>query len=760
MSCGRDSGVFASAWFWQWPIACLLVASSPLEAGPVFSIPTGAAALSFEKDGATYGVALRASNGSAVYRQPHPLAVEVVDSAGVATWRTAAYSSITNMGAGRYECAGAVTSPNGSVFEFVDTFHAHDQAGAFEIDRSVRVSAAKKDDAGFSTRFTLQRSAVGPLSDFDFFLPSVWYRTNAGVGPRALAPTLADIAYWVREDRLPLPLFMLRDRRDGVTLAVIHQRPDGGTFSGEDFSSRIIDARMQFASLGMENNSQPSVGLLFPGTEGEHSLIWGGSGPAKWAYRSHPVRLGFTQTYSLVARLTVEPDFPTAMTRTWAAGFNLFHPAIYECDLNRIYANAVAVLSRYWTSVNGVPGEPFRIPWPTGLITDQGDVNYDMGFVGMQLPNAAILIREGFNRTNAAVRAHGEQMASWWAEHALTASGCPRTWFDPRPQTWRNYPTYIRVACDGMIGLLWAWNQERKHGVSRPAWAEASTHFGDWLLSKQNGDGSIALAFNFASNEVADPALDNTSHMVRYLTELHLATGEVRYRHAALAAGDYIYTHCYQRFSYVGGTADNPNVPDKEAASMALRAFTALYDLTGDRRWLAAAVQTAEYYATWIYAWNIPMPADDPGTVYPRARSTTGLSPIATGNSGCDSYAATDAFEFYRLYLFTGDTNLLNTAELMLYNTKQPLDWDPAHPLAGYGDPGIFPESLSLAPPRGHGVHYYLPWQTANYLEPMIELRDTFGEYGIREIEQQSLARRQAANQRYGRQRGYGVESD
>ncbi len=243
--------------------------------------------------------------------------------------------------------------------------------------------------------------------------------------------------------------------------------------------------------------------------------------------------------------------------------------------------------------------------------------------------------------------------------------------------------------------------------------------------------------------------------MVRYLTELYLATGQFRYKQAALMAGNYIYTNIYRDFSYLGGTVDNPDIPDKEAASMALRAFTALYDLTKDSRWLTPAVQTAYYYATWIYSWNIPIPSGDSAVVYPLSRMTTGLSVIATSNNGCDSYAATDAFEVYRLYLFTGDTNLLNEARMMLYNTKQPLDWDPANPLSGYGDPGIFPESLSLVPPRGHGVGYYLPGQTANYLEPLVNLSDTFGSFSINLIEQQPLTLRQAANTVYSNNRGY-----
>ena len=617
------------------------------------------------------------------------------------------------------------------------------------------VTAAGGGDAGFSTKFTFQDTQVGAMTNYDFFVPSVWYRDNASVNQSALAHTNTDYYYWFREDRLPLPLFMLRQKLSGATLSVTHRNPNGSTFIGEDYLDQITDSRMQFAAIGMENNTQPAVGILFPGSEGERTLVEGGSQNKKWALRSHPVTLDFMQSYSLVARLGVTADYPSALQTTWNAAYTQFSPATYACDLSQVYSNGIKTLIRYWTNINSAPGQPFQVLWKTGLLATPDDDNYQMGFVGMQLPNAAILVREGFSTTNLLVRVRGEQSVEWWSTHCLTANGCPKTWYDPIPQTWRSYPTYLRVSCDGMIGMLWAWNQERQHGVSKANWIGACTNFGNWLISKQNADGSIARGFDYTSNLPVDGALNNTSHMIRYLVELYLATGQIRYQQAALKAGNYIYADTYQKYSYVGGTVDNPNITDKESASMALRAFNALYDLTRDRRWLDAATQTATFYATWIYSWPVPIPSGDASVVYPTGRLTTGLSQIATSNSGCDSYAATDAFEVYRLYLFTGDAQYLAEARMMLYNTKQPMNWDAAHPLSGYGDPGLFVESLTLAPQRGHGISYYLSWQTANYMEPLLNLKDTFGLFDLNSIEQQPSGERQARNNQFSLNRGY-----
>ena len=311
-----------------WPFALLAsAAAQAARAAASLVLASGPATLSVQPAGPGYGVVLQLTNGAASYQQTNPLAVEVVDATGLATWVSAPYATCQVLNGGAWQCAGTVQSSNGSLFSFTDLFQASDTNGGFEVDRTVTVTTAAAGDAGFSTRLAFQRAMTGAMTDFDFFMPAVWYRTNAGVNATALASTLTDDYYWCREDRLPLPLFMLRELDNGATLAVTHLHPNGATFTGEDYRARLIDGRMQFASLGMENRAQPLVGLRFPGTEGERTLIGGLSTNRNWAWRSHPVTAGFTQNYSLVVRLNLESDFPTALAHTWSAARRLFSPA-------------------------------------------------------------------------------------------------------------------------------------------------------------------------------------------------------------------------------------------------------------------------------------------------------------------------------------------------------------------------------------------------------------------------------------------------
>jgi hypothetical protein len=724
----------------------------------VYTIRSGESQLGVDSLGPhSYGVIIMQGDSTESYQKAAPMEINVVTANGEASWMDSGYQRIVVEG-NVINCSGTVVSPEGTSFRFSDAYRPYDDKGVFEVERQVQVSRAAAGDKGFSSRLAFHPGRESTVEDYDVFVPSIWYEHNAYVPANALAAEPGNGDYWFREDRLPLPLIMLRASADGTTFSLYHEDADGTTFSGESGLSRIIDGRMQFASMGMETDPRLLVGVLFPGSEGDHTGV--GGYREGWAYRSSPVTEGYIQHYKVLIGLNREPDFQSAMKDTWAEYFGASAPSLYDCDLNEVYQSQITVLDHYWKNINGAPGFPFRI-LINGAVQQENDYNYNMGFVGMQIPNAALLIREGLKSGNADLLAKGEQIASWWSDNMFDPSnGSIRTWYDPIPQTWRtSYPTYMRVVGDGLGGLLRAWSFEMTHGSDKASWLAACRKGADWLVSHQGADGSFPRSVHYPSDAVQDHEKTNTSHVIPFLVDLYKVTGGNNYRQAALAAGDFIYDNSYQPFRYVGGTPDNPNVPDKEAASMALRAFLALYDLNGDARWLAAAKQAVYYYQTWVYAWNVPFPQDDPENIYPEGRSMTGLSVIATANNGSDTYAAIDAFNFYRMYLYTGDEQLLKMAELLERNTKQALNWDPAHPVAGYG-PGMANEAINVTIPRGHGVGFYLPWQCHNYLEPMVRLKDVFGYFDIEAIQDKvSKTERASDNNRYAASRGLATSS-
>lgn len=250
-----------------------------------------------------------------------------------------------------------------------------------------------------------------------------------------------------------------------------------------------------------------------------------------------------------------------------------------------------------------------------------------------------------------------------------------------------------------------------------------------------------------------DEGKQNTTHPIRFLLCLAQATGEAGYRAAALRAAEWCYPNVHQAFTYVGGTPDNPDVIDREAGFLALEAFLALHDATGEKRWLEAAVQAGDFTETWVYSWDVPIPPDDPSATYPKGCTTTGFSLIATGHSGADLFLAGAAFSYYRLYLGTGDAHYADTAHRLLYDTKQAVD---VHGSLGYGHVGLCTEAISLAPPRGHGVNTWLPWLTYSMIEPIVRLQEAYGMTDAPTVSAADLKSLRATDQAFGRTMGLG----
>ena len=719
------------------------------------SITSGQSTLSINSSGSNqYGISLSVSAEATLYEQNTPLAVEVVSSNG-SNYYVGSYSNVQNLGNDTYRCTGTVSSPNGSVFAFTDDYKKNGNNGVFEVSRTVVVQNAGSGDTGFSTRLAFQRPTTSAMTDYDFFAPSIWYKDNAYVADNALATDYSDQMYWFREDRMPLPVFMLRQKSNGATFSVFHKNADGATFVGEDGLPRIIDGRMKFAAIGMQNNNQPLVGMIYPGSEGQRTGIWGMVPTQRTALRSHPVSQGFTQNYEMAFSLTDEADYPNALKNTWQKYYNMENPALYSVDLTDVFYAQIGILGQYWQSINGAAGVPFRIKLD-GTVASYLDYNFNMGFVGQQTGNASLLIREGINANNTTIRSKGEQMIDFWVNNAIMPSGIPRTWYDPHPQTWRNdYPTHMRVLGDGMSGILASWNYEKKAGLDKPQWLNACITVANWLSSVQNSDGSFYQQYDFNNGNVVNTSKNNTSNVIPFLVDLYLVTGIAEYRQMALEAGNFIFVDTYQNYKYAGGAADNPNITDKESASMALRAFLALYDMEKDSKWMDAARQTAFFYQTWVFAWEVPLPQNDPNMLFPKTREVTGLSQIATGNNGADTYAAIDAFNFYRMYLFTGDPQMLHFSKLLLQNTKQFMNWDVNDPVPGMAH-GFLGEAVNVLIPRGHGVEFFLPWQSYNILEPMILLWDVFqtGSYSIDAVEAMSQSTKNSRHLSYSDTRG------
>jgi hypothetical protein len=281
----------------------------------------------------------------------------------------------------------------------------------------------------------------------------------------------------------------------------------------------------------------------------------------------------------------------------------------------------------------------------------------------------------------------------------------PNNTRDPDPRI------YLRSLGDNFNGLTEAYLTERAKGRDHPQWLTWCEQYADWLLSQQDAKGGFPRTWKQGTGEVADPSPLSTYNVIPFLARLRQAAGDEKYLHAAIRAADFCWSSGQYEGIYVGGTIDNPNVIDKEAGTLSSEGYLVLYQITHDRQWLTRAEEAADYAETWIYGWNVPMPADedDAKLHWKRGVPTVGLQLIATGHSLVDELMAADAGTYFQLYLLTRDPHYLEVAKILLNDTKSMV----AIPgrLCDLPGPGWQQEHFSLAPERGYGLHRgWLPW--------------------------------------------------
>jgi hypothetical protein len=361
-----------------------------------------------------------------------------------------------------------------------------------------------------------------------------------------------------------------------------------------------------------------------------------------------------------------------------------------------------------------------------------------MGFVGKNLESAALLIQDSYEDDSERGELHRSEAIEVINTFAREVRPDPpngsgfnmKTGEPSQTNPSGNHITccsgrvYLREFTDDMRWVLNAYDWEKTRGRTHDNWLEWTTRFGDWLLKQQRPDGGIARDWIADSNVPYDTSYTSGYNAMAFLTRLSQITGRSEFLSAAESAGDFIWYNFHRNERFIGGTIDNPDILDKEAATLSLEGYLALYDETREPKWLERARAAADFAETWIYAWSVPMPEDENNEElhWKKGVSTIGLNRINSHSTAGDQWMAGDADEYARLYKYTGDEHYLKVARILLHSTKNML----ALPGRQFDllAPGWQQEHFRLTIGRGYGGHRNaFPWVQANHLTAIMTLK-------------------------------------
>lgn len=167
------------------------------------------------------------------------------------------------------------------------------------------------------------------------------------------------------------------------------------------------------------------------------------------------------------------------------------------------------------------------------------------------------------------------------------------------------------------------------------------------------------------------PVSTNEGFMIAPLAKASAQFENPRYLQAATKAAEhYMVRHLSMDEPYWGGTLD-ARCEDKEGAWAALQGFITMYDVTSDDRYLSAARHAADVVISYVYVWDVPLPA---GRLTDHNFKTRGWTTVSAQNMHLDVYGVLCAPALWRLGDITGNHDYHRLARLMIVACGQLID--------------------------------------------------------------------------------------
>ncbi len=627
---------------------------------------------------------------------------------------------------------------NASSVEFIFNDHWKINENILTLHRIVKVQGSHS--GGFLSSVELQTKQPFNRDSIGVFAPGMIYKgvkglTDSAIGGKDLYVKGKGIL-WIREDRLPAPLLGFH-AGDQSSLAVLNTLPDGRTCIRDSRDLKcvtVIDSNIHVGALGLTNrNNYFSVGYHYPCTEGEYTYS-GGTYPNgqkhQWRRRYHPIVNGFVQTYTIAFKFSQEKTFAEFYSNTWRWAWKMLKPQVIHQNIELLKQCMLDMLSEKIITTNGRSGIP-------NFITSAKYEHYDydrrtiLGFVGKALEVSNFLLIASHDTTNKNAKKYEEQAHKIMDSFVKTISLNPPAGEGFNMETGQVSEAFVagqvflRSYGDDLKAMTKALLREGPESYHYKEYLAWVSSFTDWLLTQQNVEGGFPRKWKARTGEVVEKSAASSYNAVPLLVLMSKATGDKKYFDAAVKAAEYCWNSGQSSGVFVGGTIDNPNVIDKEAGTLSLEAYLILFETTKDKKWLDRARMAANFAETWIYAWNVPMPADENDSTlhWKKSCNTTGLQLIASGHSLVDAYMCFDVDEFAQMAAYTGDKHYMDVARILLHNTKQMIAI-PGRPYDLNG-PGWQQEHWSIAPMRGYGLHRgWLPWVTTSQLNGILGLQE------------------------------------
>jgi hypothetical protein len=275
-------------------------------------------------------------------------------------------------------------------------------------------------------------------------------------------------------------------------------------------------------------------------------------------------------------------------------------------------------------------------------------------------------------------------------------------------------------------------------GIDKPEYLKAALDTCDFALESHDESGCFAKSWDAKGNVIAKKGTIGCFLILPILTA-YKKTGDEKYFAAASRAFDFYYEELEREGFTTAGALDTYSI-DKESSSPLLRDALALYEITGDKKYVEKAEKIAWYLSTWMMYFTVEYPEDC--LISKLGYDTFGSTSVSTPHQALDQYALRDVQSFLKLWQITGCVQWKERAIAIWCNTAQGISDGTLfinrrlRP-AGAQDEAIFHTRWGRRTSKPFGLSQWLPaWPCAFRLENLRMIKDwRILDEGLAEIE-------------------------
>ena len=208
-----------------------------------------------------------------------------------------------------------------------------------------------------------------------------------------------------------------------------------------------------------------------------------------------------------------------------------------------------------------------------------------------------------------------------------------------------------------------------KAGVPRPNLEKRAFGLCDFFVRAQKPNGEFAKSY-FVDGSVDSPHGSVASFVIPPLFDAFERSGDRKYLDTALKGVDFYLGEFSKGGCTTAGALDS-NCIDKESGAPLIRAAMKAYEVTGEQKYLDAAVELGYYLASWQWHYSIDFPKNS--LLGQHHIDTYGSTAVSAAHNALDHYGIYYIPEYLKLADLTGNEIWRQRARAIWYNGIQML---------------------------------------------------------------------------------------